>query len=291
MTMPENPDVPAGRFTLVGTPIGNLGDISKRTAAALVACDIVVAEDTRRIRVLLSHLGIEGKQVMSVDANTERNSAPHIVELVRSGKDVVYCSDAGMPGISDPGTVLVREVAFAGLQVDVVPGPSAVILAASLSGLCESGFVFSGFLPVKPGARKKELLNLKESEFPSIVFESPNRIGDLLNNAAEIFGPDHDVFIGRELTKFHQELFHGTISHASEHFGSQKNRGEFAVVFGRSSSSEKITDSTRLLEQLIEGLNGKSHKTKQIAEEIAQLIGLSKNKVYDILVEAKTNKG
>lgn len=288
--MSDEHGISQGKFTLLGTPIGNLGDISKRMEMALATCDILVAEDTRRIRVILSHLGIEGKKVISVDANRERSSASYIVELVRSGKDVVYCSDAGMPGISDPGTVLVREVGHAGLCLDAIPGPSAVVLAASLSGLCESGFVFSGFLSVKSGARKKELLGLKESGFPSIVFESPNRIGDLLLDAVEIFGPDHDLFIGRELTKFHQELFYGTTWSASERFGIQVNRGEFAIVFGRSLSPQNSADPVRLLERIIEGLNDKNNKTKKSAEEIAQLIGLPKNKVYEILIEAKSSK-
>lgn len=287
--MSVSPEFQPGSFTLVGTPIGNLGDISRRMQHALEDCDIVIAEDTRRVRRLLSHLGIQGKKVIAIDANKERSSVASVVTLVQSGNKVVYCSDAGMPGISDPGTVLVSEVAFAGLDVDAIPGPSAVVVSASLSGLCEAGFTFSGFLPNKKGPRKKELVRLRDNGFACIVFESPNRICDLLVDACEIFGVNHDVFIGRELTKIHQELFYGSVSQALAHFSLGENRGEFVAVFGKSTLIKDASEVSTLVEQIVSALKNGSHGTKEAAAEIASVTGLPKGRVYEILLESKSN--
>ncbi len=277
-----------GVLILLGTPLGNLSDLSERAIQTLRDADSIAAEDTRRLRVLLSHLRITNKHIFAVDANKEELLSVKVVQLVRSGNTVVYTTDAGMPGISDPGAKLVRTVTRAGLRVDAIPGPSAPILAASLSGLCETGFSFLGFLPVKSGARSKVLRSMADGDLPVIAFESPNRIGSLLADAVEIYGENHPIFIGRELTKIHQELFYGKVSDALVHFSSAAQRGEFVVVFGAAKHDEPSSGGLQILEKVIAVLSSGTGSTRLLAEELAELTGVGKNQVYNMLVAAQS---
>lgn len=286
MVLPPNHGV-QGSLILIGTPIGNLGDISARVESALCEADLIAAEDTRRVRVLLSHLGITGKEVLSLDANKEEYLSDRIVDFIKSGRRVAYCTDAGMPGISDPGSRLVRAVVDQGLEIDAIPGPSASSMAASLSGLCQNGFVFVGFLPTKPGARKKELVRIRGFEIASVVFESPNRVSSLLTDAADVYGPGHQVFVGRELTKFHQELFYGTLSQGIERFSNRELKGELTVVFAAKEQTDEKPDLEGILELVLDCLAGEDNKTRDVASQIAEITGSSKNKIYQMIVSAK----
>lgn len=275
-----------GIFILLATPIGNLGDLSQRAIEALKNADIIAAEDSRRLRVLLSYLQIGRKDILSIDANKEHSSAQKIVELVSNGNNVVYTSDAGMPGISDPGSVLVRSVLEAGLKVDAIPGPSASVLAVALSGMGEHGFLFAGFLPVKPGPRRRELHRLEQSGVATVIFESPNRAAALLEAASEVYGSQHRVFVGRELTKLYQELYLGELKEAVEHFkGLQK--GEFVVVLDGKERVPIEEENLKLVDALIEVLSDPSRRTKDAAEQIALISGVSKSHVYEKLVNVK----
>lgn len=276
-----------GMFVLVGTPIGNLGDISPRMIDAFQSADVIAAEDTRRLRTLLSYLRVEKKEIWSIDANKEDALSSKVVELVRSGKTVLYTTDAGMPGVSDPGSKLVRAVAQERLKIDGIPGPSAPVLAAALSGLCESGFSFGGFLPVKAGAKSKALSELAKSPLAVMVFESPVRIGSLLDCALGVYGDDHRLFVGRELTKMYQELFYGSVKEAADHFSSKTQRGEFVVVFETRVPTEPLGDREKMLESLVKTLSAHEGKTKALAGEIAEITGLSKNRVYEIILSSR----
>lgn len=286
MALPSRNGV-TGSLILIGTPIGNLGDISSRLQTALHEADLIAAEDTRRVRVLLSHLGISGKEIMSLDANREQSLSNRIVDLIKSGKRVAYCTDAGMPGISDPGSRLVRAVIDQELEIDAVPGPSASSVAASLSGLCQAGFVFAGFLPIKSGARKKELERIRGFGMAVVVFESPNRVSSLLADAADVYGLDHEVFVGRELTKFHQELFYGTLSQCVEKFSNRELKGELTIVFGSVEGIDEPPDIEGILELVIESLASEDSKTREAASRIAEITGASRNKIYQMIVRAK----
>lgn len=275
-----------GAFILVGTPLGNLSDLSERVIDTLNDADVIAAEDTRRLRVLLSHLGIRGKAIISVDSNREESMISKIIGMVTSGMRVAYTTDAGMPGISDPGSRLVRAVSNAGLPVDAIPGPSAPVLAASLSGLCENGFLFAGFLPVKQGPRRKALVSLGACGYASIVFESPRRIQSLLSDAKELFGPRHTAFVGRELTKVHQQLAYGPLEELCEFFESPQ-RGELVVVFGAKESNNSELDNRKMLQNLIDVLGDRGVGTKEMAEEISELTGIAKKDVYAMLVDAR----
>ncbi len=291
--MSSSPEVTAqtealeGVFTLLGTPIGNLGDLSRRASQTLLDADVIAAEDTRRLRVLLSHLQIAGKEMLSVDANREEHFCSKVVELVRSGKTVVYTTDAGMPGISDPGAKLVKAVSSAGLRVDAVPGPSASILAASLSGFCESGFLFPGFLSVKQGPRKRALDGFATCGLAIVLFESPKRVAKLLEDAQSVYGPGHSVFLGRELTKLHQELFYGTIEEAISRLGSVDSRGEFAVVLAPKLDIDSPRNSAEILELVVKALGSKVAGTKVLASELAEITGVKRTEVYDMLIELR----
>lgn len=280
-----------GMFVLVGTPIGNLGDISQRMIEAFNRADVIAAEDTRRLRTLLSYLKIGKKEIWSIDANKEDNLASKVVEMVRSGKTVLYTTDAGMPGVSDPGSKLVRAVAREGLRVDGIPGPSAPVLAAALSGLCESGFSFGGFLPVKTGAKSKVLSDLAETALAVVVFESPIRIGSLLECALGIYGDEHRLFVGRELTKLHQETFYGSIKEAFDHFSSKGQRGEFVIVFDAKVPMKYSEDGEIMLEAIVKALSDHQGKIKVLAAEIAELTGVSKNRVYEIILSSRKGQG
>ena len=278
---------PVGKLILLGTPIGNLSDLSERAIQVLAAADVIAAEDTRRLRVLLSHCHITGKNIISIDSNKEVQMSSKVLELISSGKTVVYTTDAGMPGISDPGGELINAVAEAGLPVDAVPGPSAAILAASMSGLCGHGFSFVGFLPVKSGPRKKSLENLSSGGFAVILFESPKRVGQTLHDVLEVYGRDHPVFVGRELTKMHQEIFFGDVAGAFEHFGGDPQRGEFVMVLGANEVDESGSLGLRTLELVMEALSGTGAGTRALAEELSEITGVSKNRIYNLLIQAQ----
>ena len=276
-----------GKLVLLGTPIGNLSDLSERAIQVLASADVIAAEDTRRLRVLLSHCRIASKNIISIDSNKEVQMSSKVLDLISSGKTVVYTTDAGMPGISDPGGELIKAVVKAGLPVDAVPGPSAAILAASMSGLCEHGFSFVGFLPVKPGPRKKSLENLSSSGFAVIVFESPKRMGQTLSDVSEVYGGDHPVFVGRELTKMHQEIFFGNVAGAVERFGGDPQRGEFVMVLGANEVDESVSLGARTLELVMEALSGTGAGTRALAEELSEITGVGKNRIYNMLIQAQ----
>ncbi|HET7482731.1 MAG TPA: 16S rRNA (cytidine(1402)-2'-O)-methyltransferase, partial [Actinomycetota bacterium] len=189
-----------GRLVLVGTPIGNLDDASPRSIEALRDADVIACEDTRRTRKLLSHFGVRTRELVVYRDDNERRRIPELLERIVRGETVALVSDAGMPGLSDPGYRLVRACAEQGLEVTVVPGPSAAISAVAVSGLPPARFTFEGFLPRKSGDRKRRLLDLLDEPRTMVFFESPHRLGDALADMAEVLG-ERPATVVRELTK------------------------------------------------------------------------------------------
>jgi 16S rRNA (cytidine1402-2'-O)-methyltransferase len=218
----------SGRLCLVGTPIGNLGDLSDRARAILADVDLIAAEDTRRTGRLLAHLGIERPMVSLFEGN-ERARTEELVSVLREGRDVALVTDAGMPSISDPGERLVRACVEAEIEVRIVPGPSAVTSALVLSGLATDRFVFEGFLPRKTGDRRRRLLELAEDPRTIVVFESPRRVGSLLRDVVDVLG-DRRIAVARELTKLHEEVLRGSASEVLERLGDVPPKGEIVVV-------------------------------------------------------------
>ena len=230
-----------GRLVIVATPIGNLGDITQRALETLKTSDLIACEDTRHTRKLLSHYAIHVPTTSYFEHN-RRVRGPWLLEQVRLGQQVALVCDAGTPGISDPGAALIQEALAAGLRVEHVPGPAALIHALVLSGLPTDRFVFEGFLPVKPGARRRRLTELAGFGRTVVLYESPHRLLKTLQDVREVLG---DVPIGcaRELTKLFEEIRREPVSAAIAHFTTQPPRGEFVLVF-RPPAGEPDEDAT-----------------------------------------------
>ncbi len=221
-----------GALVLVGTPIGNLADCSERTRVVLERADLIVAEDTRRLRKLLSHLQVTPKRFVSYHPGNFERRNREIVDAVTAGALVAFTTDAGMPLVSDPGAELVAQALAAGADVDCVPGPSAVLQALVLSGFPASRFVFEGFLPRTASRRRKFFEGIAHESRPVVVFESPHRLLEALCDAREVMGPERKLAVCRELTKMHQEVLRTDLDGAIAHFSQHKPRGEFVLVFG-----------------------------------------------------------
>jgi 16S rRNA (cytidine1402-2'-O)-methyltransferase len=268
----------SGTLFLVGTPIGNLGDMTDRARETLGAVDFVAAEDTRRTGTLLKRFGIRARMVSLHDAN-ERERTPEVLDALRSGQDVALVSDAGMPGVSDPGFRLVRACVEAGVDVRVVPGPSAVVSALVVSGLPADRFVYEGFLPRRAGDRRRRLEELATEPRTIVLFESPRRVGAVLGDAAQILG-DRRVAVARELTKLHEEVIRGTLSEVLPLVEDLK--GEVVVVLEgrRDEPAADLDDLVRQARELVE--NGA--RKREAAAEVARRSGASANQIYRALI-------
>ena len=222
-----------GALVLVGTPIGNLGDLGARAIEVLTTADVIACEDTRRTRALLTHTGIAAAgRLRSVPAHDEAARTDAIVELVLTGSRVAFVTDAGMPAISDPGAHLVRRCLAAGGAVEVVPGPDAVTTALVLSGLPADRFVFEGFLPRKGRSRAERLAALAVEPRTAVLYEAPRRVLATLRDLADVCGADRPVALARELTKVHEEVRRGTVASVRAELGDDEPRGECVIVLG-----------------------------------------------------------
>ena len=219
----------SGNLSIVATPIGNLGDITLRALEALKAADLIACEDTRRTRQLLAHFDIHVPTTSYFEHN-KRVKGPWILEQVRAGRRVALVCDAGTPGISDPGAALIQEAIAAGVAVEGVPGPTALIHALVVSGLPTDRFIFEGFLPVKPGARRRRLSALAALDRTVVTYESPHRLLKTLQDLREVVG-DVPIACARELTKMFEEVRREPVSASIAHFTAQPPRGEFVLVF------------------------------------------------------------
>lgn len=231
-----------GKLYLVPTPIGNLDDITLRAIKVLQMVDIVLAEDTRTTQVLLKHLGLE-KRLWSHHKFNEHAAVESVVETILGGETVALVSDAGTPGISDPGFLLVRTCLEHGVEVETLPGPTAFVPALINSGFSCDRFCFEGFLPQKKG-RSKRLQQLLEESRTMIFYESPYRLVKTLTQFAELFGADREAAVSRELTKKFEENVRGTLQELIDHFSAGEVKGEIVIVLsGKSRKSKHEVDS------------------------------------------------
>lgn len=268
-----------GRIVLVGTPLGNLGDMAPRAADALGAADLLACEDTRRTGRLLAHLGIRAPTLVRMDRHTEADVAPRLVEAARSGRVVAVVADAGMPGLSDPGAVLVRAAERAGVTVEAVPGPFAGAVAASLSGLLDQAgrFVFEGFLPRRGGDRERALEEIAGGSRPVVIYESPHRIGDTLDDLRAACGPHRRVAVCREMTKLHEETFRGTLAEAADHVAATGTRGEYVLVVEAAPPPPPASDEEILAALRRRLAAGASRRDASAA--VAEELGVAPNRV------------
>ena len=231
------------KLYIVPTPIGNLDDITLRAIKTLEAADYILAEDTRTTAFLLKHLGIE-KKLYSHHKFNEHATAASVAEAIGEGRTVALVSDAGTPGISDPGFLLVRTCVEAGIEVETLPGATALIPALVQSGFPCDRFCFEGFLPQKKG-RTKRLQELAEEQRSIIFYESPFRVVKCLEQLAEVFGEERKVSVSRELTKKFEQTVRGTIAEALEHFRTHEPKGEFVIVVAGCPKPEKESKRNR----------------------------------------------
>lgn len=236
-----NPSPCAGIVQLVATPIGNLGDITFRAVEAIREADIVACEDTRHSRRLLEHLGIHDKELVSLHDHNERHRAADLVDRVASGKRLVYLSDAGTPGISDPGYRLVNAALDSGVRVEALPGPCAVVTALAGSGLPSDAFYFGGFLPVKSGRRAREIGEALARRETSIYYESPHRLIKTLD-AIRVLAPDREVCVARELTKRFETYHRGASRELSAYFLAHPPKGEITLLIRGSGRDQVLGD-------------------------------------------------
>jgi 16S rRNA (cytidine1402-2'-O)-methyltransferase len=272
---------------LVATPIGNLGDMSARAIEALTTADVIAAEDTRRTRPLLTAMGIPaGNRLVSFHGPHEVELAARLVErIVERGERLVCVTDAGMPGISDPGERLVVAALAAGVPVEVVPGPSAVLAALVLSGLPTGRFVFEGFLPRKGRQRAERLAALRVEDRTVVVFEAPHRLEATLADLAAAFGADRPVAVAREITKKFETVWRGTLGEAVTGDGEgarPEARGEQVIVLGPAApaAAGEITDEA-LEEALREEMAG-GGSTKDAAAAVAARLGVARRRAYNL---------
>jgi 16S rRNA (cytidine1402-2'-O)-methyltransferase len=277
-----------GVLTLVATPIGNLGDVSQRAVEALRGADVIAAEDTRRTRGLLTHLGIGGGgRLVSVHAHNERAEARRIVEYVRSGRRVVYVSDAGTPGIADPGERLVRACLDADLAVEMVPGPSAALAALVLSGLPTSRFRFEGFLPRKGAGRAGRITELADADSTVVLYESPHRIVATLRDLLDALGPARQVAVARELTKVYEDVTRGSLGTVVERIGAQSEaRGEHVIVIAAAPRNDDVDDDTLARAVHVALHHGAS--ARDAATAVARDLGVPRRRAYEVALRLRT---
>jgi len=271
-----------GRLVVVGTPIGNLGDLSPRAIEALSAADAIVCEDTRRTGSLLSHAGVQKVPLIVANEHTEFDAVDRVVGLLGSGQTVALVSDAGMPVISDPGERLVAAAVEAGAEITVVPGPTAVSSALALSGLPAQRWVFEGFLPRKGAARAERLLELANERRTIVVYEAPHRAERTLNDLSNMLGPERTVAVARELTKLHEEVWRGTLADAVR-WAAEGVKGELVFVIEGAAPAEPPTDD--IVQQELREAIGAGASKRDAVSEVSQRLGIAKNRVYDLTTE------
>ncbi|MCB1002791.1 MAG: 16S rRNA (cytidine(1402)-2'-O)-methyltransferase [Acidimicrobiales bacterium] len=272
-----------GALVLVATPIGNLGDLSPRAVDALAAADVVACEDTRRTGRLLEHAGVRAPRLLVVNDHTEPGQVRAVLELLDAGRRVAVVTDAGTPGISDPGERLVAAAANAGHVVEVVPGPSAAIAALAASGLPAGRFCFEGFLPRKGPARRSRLAEVAAERRTVVVLESPHRVVATIDDLAVACGPHRRVALARELTKLHQEVWRGTLSEAGAHLAEHPPRGEYVLVLDGAPEPEEATD-TDIIAALRQELDDGASR-RDAAATVAARLGVSRRRVYSLALE------
>jgi 16S rRNA (cytidine1402-2'-O)-methyltransferase len=270
----------AGSLFLVGTPIGNLEDITLRALGTLKEVNLIACEDTRQTQKLLNHYGIE-KRTVSYHEHNELERAPELIVHLENGEDVAVVSDAGMPGVSDPGYRLVALAVRHHIRVVPIPGASAFLSALVASGLPTDSFHFGGFLPAKPGARRSMLESSHASPRTLIFYEAPHRLLETMQDVVDIFGPDRRVVVAREVTKLHEEFLRG---HADQVLTELKSRadikGEITLLIAKADEQTMAPSSTKVSVRMRELMQTEGADEKIALKQTAKEFGLSKSEAY-----------
>ncbi|MEH2361382.1 16S rRNA (cytidine(1402)-2'-O)-methyltransferase [Nostoc sp.] len=273
-------DPKPGTLYVVGTPIGNLEDMTFRAVRILQTVDIIAAEDTRHTGKLLQHFQVKTPQV-SYHEHNRTSRIPELLEHLVNNKAIALVSDAGMPGISDPGYELVKACIEAGIPVVPIPGASAAITALSAAGLPTDRFVFEGFLPSKSQQRQQHLESLQTESRTLIFYESPHRLRDTLQDLAEVWGSDRQIVLGRELTKLYEEFWRGTIAEAIAHYTQREPQGEYTlVVAGIPASQPQLTEEE--LKAELKQLISQGISRSQASRQLAKFTSLPRRQLYQL---------
>lgn len=270
-----------GQLWLVSTPIGNLGDLPPRAVSTLQACALICCEDTRHSGKLLSHAGVAGVRLAIANEHTEDARSAEVLDLLVAGRDVAVLTDAGTPGISDPGARLVRAAIDAGHRVSAVPGPAALVMGLVLSGFDATRFVFEGFLPRSGKDRKKRIAEIASERRTVVLYEAPHRVQRTVADLMAACGSERQVALARELTKLHEETWRGSLADAVAHVAETAPRGEYVVVVASAAqeivtaTDEAISDALRM------ALAGGADRRTAIAT-VTAATGATKRRVYDL---------
>lgn len=282
--MIEDDDGRRPGLVLVATPIGNLGDLSPRAVDTLRHATLIAAEDTRRARTLLSASAVPaGGRLLSLHAHNEREAAGKVVACIERGGTVAYVSDAGTPGVSDPGTALVQACHEAGVRVSTVPGPSAVLAALAVAGFPADRFVFEGFLPRKGRERAQRLHAIAGETRTVVCFEAPGRVASTLADLAAACGDDRPVAVTRELTKLHEETWRATLGDAARRANERDPRGEHVIVVGPAASVVIPVDDAEV-EAAVRDAFDRGLSPRDAAAAVASELGVPKRRAYDAAV-------
>lgn len=272
-----------GRLVVVGTPIGNLGDLSPRAVESLSGADVIACEDTRRTGRLLAAAGVARTDLVVVNDHTEARATSILVGRIRVGDVVALVTDAGMPAVSDPGAELVAAAVDAGFPVSVVPGPTAATAALAASGLPSGRWVFEGFLPRKGSARTERLTELAAETRTAVLYEAPHRVARTIDDLVARCSPGRSVVLAREITKLHEEYFRGTLADAARWLEDHEPRGEFVVVLGGGGPPSEATDDE--VRAALAGARASGASTRDAVAAVARDLGAPKRRVYELAVE------
>lgn len=274
----------SGTLYLVGTPIGNLGDLSVRALETLRSADFIAAEDTRVTAKLLNHFEIK-KPCVSYYEHNKYASGEKIVARLLAGETCALVTDAGMPAISDPGEDIVRQCAEQGIDVQVIPGPCAAIAALAVSGLPTQQFCFEGFLAVSGKTRREHLERLRGETRTMIFYEAPHKLLATLRDLADAFGEDRKISLCRELTKLHEEVRRMTLGEAAAYYEETPPRGEFVLVVAGAEEKPEAGCTFEAALELVRARMAEGLSTKDAVKQVAKLTGFAKNLLYDAVVK------
>ena len=276
-------------LVVIGTPIGNLGDISERAIKELREADLICCEDTRRTGKLLNLLSITPRpDLLVLNEHTEDIRANDIVDLIRAGLRVALVTDAGMPGIADPGQHLIKSAIDHEINLEIVPGPTAGIVALIASGLSTSRFVFQGFVPRKGEERQRRLQEISRDDKTTVIYESGKRMERTIQDLLNICGDGREAIIARELTKMHEEIHRGTLRHLHTKISDISTKGEFVLILSGFSEDHYVSDS--LLKEELQEMIGSGSSKRDAVRELTSKYHLSKRRVYNLSIDLSVDE-